>query len=57
MAQTDPQAFHDVVRGDNDLTGRNKDVFRAGVGYDMATGLGAPNAAVLPAALCALAAA
>ena len=57
VAQTDPQAFHDVVRGDNDLTGRNKDVFRAGVGYDMATGLGAPNAAVLPAALCALAAA
>lgn len=52
VAGTDPSAFNDVSIGDNDLTGRNGGVYPALTGYDMATGLGTPNGAVLPAALC-----
>jgi subtilase family serine protease len=52
-AASAPAAFNDVTTGDNDLTGMNGGAFPAGAGYDMATGLGTPNGAVLPAALCA----
>jgi subtilase family serine protease len=52
-AEAQPTAFNDVTVGDNDLTGRNGGVFPALSGYDMATGLGTPNAAALPALLCA----
>jgi subtilase family serine protease len=45
--------FNDVTSGNNDLTGMNGSQFTAGVGYDMATGLGTPNAAALGPALCA----
>ncbi len=55
VAAADPDAFHDVTTGNNDLTGKHQGTYGALVGYDMATGLGTPNAAVLPAALCAYA--
>ena len=42
---SDPSAFNDVTTGDNDLTGRNGGTYPALAGYDMATGLGTPNAA------------
>ena len=45
--------FHDVTSGNNDFTGTNGGRFPAAPGYDMATGLGSPNAAPLAAALCA----
>jgi subtilase family serine protease len=45
--------FNDVTSGNNDLTGNNGSQFMAAVGYDMATGLGTPNAAALGPALCA----
>ena len=48
-----PSNFNDVTSGNNDLTGTNGTQFAAGVGYDMATGLGTPNAAALAPALCA----
>ncbi|MGH2874134.1 MAG: putative Ig domain-containing protein, partial [Solirubrobacteraceae bacterium] len=44
--------FNDVTSGDNDYTGTNGGLYPAGMGYDMATGLGTPNAAPLVAALC-----
>jgi subtilase family serine protease len=44
--------FHDVTSGNNDYTGTNSGSYPAGPGYDMATGLGTPNGAALPAALC-----
>jgi kumamolisin len=40
----------DVTTGDNDLTGTNNGAYAAGVGYDMATGLGTPLAAGLTCA-------
>jgi subtilase family serine protease len=40
----------DVTTGDNDLTGTNGGAYAAGVGYDMATGLGTPLAAGLTCA-------
>lgn len=46
-------AFHDVTSGDNDFTGSNGGRFPALPGYDMATGLGSPDAAVLGPLLCA----
>jgi subtilase family serine protease len=52
-AAADPAAFNDVTTGDNDLSGMNGGAFPAGPGYDMATGLGTPNGAALPATLCA----
>ena len=57
VAASDPTAFNDVTVGDNDLTGKLKGKYPATTGYDMATGLGTPNAAVLPDALCGRAAA
>jgi subtilase family serine protease len=45
--------FNDVTTGDNDFTGTNAGNFAAGPGYDLATGLGTPNAAALAGDLCA----
>ncbi len=45
--------FNDVTSGENDFTNTNGGLYRAGPGYDMATGLGTPNAGALGAALCA----
>jgi subtilase family serine protease len=45
--------FNDVTTGDNDYTGTNDGRYGAGRGYDLATGLGTPNAAALAADLCA----
>jgi subtilase family serine protease len=42
-------AFFDVTQGNNDLAGVG--CCEAGVGYDLASGLGVPNWAVLPATL------
>jgi subtilase family serine protease len=44
--------FNDVTAGSNDMTGLNAGMFPAGSGYDMATGLGTPNATALAATLC-----
>jgi len=45
--------FNDVIAGENDFTGTGGGQFVAGPGYDMASGLGTPNAAALAADLCA----
>ena len=45
-------AFHDVTAGDNDIFGTNAGQYHAGTGFDMASGLGTPDAAALPGALC-----
>lgn len=45
--------FNDVTSGNNDYTGTNSGLYPAGQGYDMASGLGTPNAAALALALCA----
>ncbi len=45
--------FNDVTTGNNDFTGTNGGNYAAGPGYDLATGLGTPNAAALAASLCA----
>ena len=54
-AATDAYAadFHDVTTGENDLTGANFGRFAAGPGFDLATGLGTPNASALVQSLCA----
>jgi subtilase family serine protease len=52
VAAAEPAAFHDVVMGTNDLTGKNGHKYPALPGYDMATGLGTPNVSVLSSALC-----
>ncbi|MGC9221234.1 MAG: S53 family peptidase [Solirubrobacteraceae bacterium] len=46
--------FSDVTAGNNDFTpsGNASGMFPAGVGYDMATGLGTPNAYALVQGLC-----
>jgi subtilase family serine protease len=44
--------FNDVTSGNNDMTGLNGGLYPAGSGYDMATGLGSPNATVLAQSLC-----
>ena len=46
--------FFDVTCGTNDYTpdGYSGGLYPAGTGYDMASGLGTPNAAYLPATLC-----
>ena len=46
--------FTDVTSGNNDYTpaGYTGGLYQAGAGYDMASGLGSPNGATLPAALC-----
>jgi subtilase family serine protease len=48
-AASQPSAFFDVTTGSNDLDGVG--CCQAGVGYDLASGLGVPNWASLPAAL------
>jgi len=53
VAAAEPAAFNDVTVGNNDLTGKFGTTYPATAGYDMATGLGTPNAALLPSALCA----
>ena len=45
--------FHDITTGDNTLVGAPVPGFAAGSGYDMATGLGTPNAANLISTLVA----
>jgi subtilase family serine protease len=45
--------FHDITSGNNDFTGAEGSRYPAGPGYDMATGLGTPDAAALAASLCA----
>jgi hypothetical protein len=45
--------FNDVMSGNNDMTGLNGGLYPAGSGYDMATGLGSPNAIALAQTLCA----
>jgi hypothetical protein len=45
--------FHDVGLGNNDFTHTNGGQFAAGAGYDLASGLGTPNAAALVGSLCA----
>lgn len=44
--------FHDITTGGNDYTGTARGLFPAGLGYDMASGLGSPIAASLAAGLC-----
>jgi hypothetical protein len=46
------QDFNDVTRGNNDFTGTNGGRYAAGSGFDMASGLGTPNAAALIDTLC-----
>ena len=45
-------AFHDITSGNNDYTGNNEGLYPAGTGYDMASGLGTPNASKLSGLLC-----
>ncbi|HTX31701.1 MAG TPA: protease pro-enzyme activation domain-containing protein [Solirubrobacteraceae bacterium] len=45
--------FNDITSGNNDYMGTNGGLYPAGAGYDMASGLGSPNAGNLAAALCA----
>jgi subtilase family serine protease len=45
--------FNDITSGNNDYLGTNGRLYPAGAGYDMASGLGTPNAGNLAAALCA----
>jgi hypothetical protein len=44
--------FNDIRQGNNDFTGTNNGMYPAGVGYDMASGLGTPNATALASSLC-----
>jgi len=46
------QGFTDVTSGNNDVFGATNGVYAAGAGYDMATGLGTPNADLLAPLLC-----
>lgn len=45
--------FTDITSGYNDYTGTNGGLYPAEPGYDMASGLGSPNAGNLAAAMCA----
>ncbi|MGH9097029.1 MAG: hypothetical protein ACRDWB_06365, partial [Acidimicrobiales bacterium] len=50
-----PSAFNDITSGNNDFTpsGNTSGLYPAGPGYDMASGLGTPTAALLaPGVLC-----
>jgi subtilase family serine protease len=44
--------FNDVTSGNNDFTGTNGSRYGAGTGYDLASGLGSPNASALAPAVC-----
>ena len=48
-AKTHPSAFYDITKGSNDLSGVG--CCQAAAGYDLASGLGVPNWAVLPGLL------
>ena len=48
-AKTHPSAFYDITKGSNDLSGVG--CCQATAGYDLASGLGVPNWAVLPGLL------
>jgi subtilase family serine protease len=48
-AASQPSAFFDVTQGGNDLAGVG--CCQAAAGYDLASGLGAPNWAILPSTL------
>lgn len=50
--QSQATYFNDVTTGNNDILKLNGGEYAAGVGYDMATGLGTPRAAALADALC-----
>ena len=50
-------AFQDITVGNNDYTESNSGLYPAGAGYDMASGLGTPDAAVLAPLLCSYGAA
>ncbi|MHB1891501.1 MAG: IPT/TIG domain-containing protein, partial [Acidimicrobiales bacterium] len=52
IAKADPGAFHDITLGNNDLNDQHGGLYPAASGYDMATGLGSPNASLLAPALC-----
>jgi subtilase family serine protease len=45
--------FNDVTAGNNDFALAHGGLYPAGVGYDMASGLGSPNAGALAVPLCA----
>ena len=47
--QNDPSAFHDVTLGTNNVAGKSQ--YPATAGYDMATGIGSPDAMALAMAL------
>lgn len=47
-----PGSFQDIALGDNALPGTGQTLYPAGAGYDMATGLGSPDAAGLAATVC-----
>jgi hypothetical protein len=49
-------AFNDITVGNNDLLGVHGGTYGARSGYDMASGLGSPDATLLAADLCAAAA-
>jgi subtilase family serine protease len=51
-ASSSPTVFHDVTAGNNDYLGAHGGTYPAGPGYDMATGLGTPDAGRLASALC-----
>jgi subtilase family serine protease len=53
VAGSDPNDFHDITVGDNDESGSHGGRYPSLTGYDMASGLGSPNGATLPADLCA----
>jgi hypothetical protein len=44
--------FNDITVGNNDYTGTNNGKYPSQTGYDMASGLGSPDGANLPQALC-----
>jgi hypothetical protein len=44
--------FHDVTSGENDFAGTSGERWTAGLGYDLASGLGTPDAGPLAGALC-----
>jgi hypothetical protein len=45
--------FHDITSGNNDFAGTSGESWSAGRGYDLASGLGTPDAGPLVTALCA----
>jgi subtilase family serine protease len=51
-AQNYGQDFNDITSGNNDFTATNGGRYAAGPGFDMASGLGTPNAAALIDTLC-----